>query len=450
MRGVVMKIKLPEQVRFVLSKLSACGYEANIVGGCVRDSILGLAPKDWDITTSALPQETEQALAGCKLIETGLKHGTVTALINGIPLEITTYRIDGDYSDNRHPDSVTFTRSLKEDLARRDFTVNALAYHEKDGIIDYFGGLKDLQNKLIRCVGEPDKRFDEDGLRILRALRFSSVLGFDIDFSTSQSIGKKKDLLRNIAAERLASELLKLICGKNAEQILRQYPTVFGEFLPEILPTVGFEQHNPYHVYDVWEHTIHSVSAIEPTPVLRLAMLLHDIGKPDCYTQDEIGIGHFYGHPQKSSEIAATVLKRLRLDNDTIKQVTTLVKYHDLPLMSSTKWIKKQLNKLGEPTFRQLLLVHAADTKAHAPQALSNLQYLDKIEGILNEVIAQGQCFSLKDLDVNGSDLMEIGITEGTQIGAVLKQLLSAVMKETCPNGKEALLNLAEKLKNAK
>ncbi|HEX3037570.1 MAG TPA: HD domain-containing protein [Oscillospiraceae bacterium] len=441
-----MKIELPEQVRFVLSKLNAGGYEANIVGGCVRDSILGLTPKDWDITTSALPQETEQVLSDCKLIETGLKHGTVTALIDSMPLEITTYRIDGAYSDNRHPDSVTFTRSLKEDLARRDFTVNALAYHEKDGIIDYFGGQKDIENKQIRCVGEPDKRFDEDGLRILRALRFAAVLDFEIDSLTVQSIMEKKELLHNIAAERISSEFQKLICGKNAEQILRQYPTVFGEFLPEILPMVGFEQHNPYHIYDVWEHTIHSVSAIEPTPALRLAMLLHDIGKPDCYTQDDKGIGHFYGHPQRGSEIATAVLKRLRLDNATIKQITTLVKYHDMSLTSTAKWIKKCLNKLGEPTFRQLLLVQAADTKAHAPQAFDYLQDLDNMGSILNDVIEQGQCFSLKDLAVNGSDLIKIGITEGTQIGTVLKQLLAAVLKETCPNEKNALLKLAEHL----
>lgn len=443
-----MKIELPEQVRFVLSKLNTGGYEANIVGGCVRDSILGFVPKDWDITTSALPQETKQALEGCKLIETGLKHGTVTALIDGMPLEITTYRIDGSYSDNRHPDSVTFTRSLKEDLARRDFTVNALAYHEKEGIIDYIGGQKDIQNKTIRCVGEPDKRFDEDGLRILRALRFASVLSFDIDSATSESINVKKKLLDNIASERIASELLKLICGKNAEQILREYPGVFGQFLPEILPMIGFEQHNSYHIYDIWEHTIHSVSAIDPTPVLRLTMLLHDIGKPDCYTRDDKGIGHFYGHPQKGSEIAATVLKRLKLDNATIKQVSTLVNYHDLPLQATSKWVKNWLNKLGEQTFRQLLLVQAADTKAHAPKAFDYLQYLGTIENILNDVIGQGQCFSLKDLAVDGNDLIKIGITEGTQIGAVLKQLLAAVLKETCPNEKDALLKLAEHLTN--
>ena len=445
-----MKIELPEQVRFVISKLADCGYEANIVGGCVRDSILGLTPKDWDITTSALPQETERALAGCKLIETGLKHGTVTALINDLPLEITTYRVDGKYSDNRHPDSVTYTHSLKEDLARRDFTINALAYHEKHGVIDCFGGQQDIIKKRIRCVGEPDKRFKEDGLRILRALRFASVLGFDIDPVTADSIYKKKELLQNIAAERLSSELLKLICGINSEKILRKYPEVIGEFIPEILSMINFEQHNPYHIYDVWEHTIHSVSAIEAKPILRLAMLLHDIGKPGCYTLDKKGIGHFYGHPQKGSEIAATILKRLRLDNSTIKQVLTLVKYHDLPLTATPKWIKNKLNQFGEPTFRQLLLVQSADTKAHAPQALDHLEYLAKIETILNNVIAQEQCYSLNDLEVNGNDLIQIGITEGIQIGAILQQLLSAVIKESCLNEKPALLELAIKLKNEK
>lgn len=442
-----IKIELPEQVRFVLRKFTESGFKANIVGGCVRDSILGISPKDWDITTSALPQETEQVLAGtCKLIETGLKHGTVTALINNMPLEITTYRIDGAYSDNRHPNSVTFTRSLEDDLSRRDFTVNALAYDESRGIIDYFGGLQDIEKKCIRCVGESDKRFEEDGLRILRALRFASVLDFSIDPFTSESIRQKKKLLRNIAAERISAEFVKLICGRNAEQILRDYAGVVGEFIPEILPLIGFDQHNAYHIYDVWEHTIHSLSAIEASPILRLTMLLHDIGKPDCYTRDEKGVGHFYGHPQRGAEIAKTVLKRLRFDNATISQVVSLVENHDLTLEVNVKWVRRWLNKLGENTFRQLLVVQAADTIAHAPHTFDHLDFLKEVETILNEIVSQGQCFSLKNLAVNGKDLLQIELAEGPEIGQLLEQLLNAVIEEKCPNEKSSLLCYARNL----
>jgi tRNA nucleotidyltransferase (CCA-adding enzyme) len=270
-----MKIKIPSQVDGVLKRLSENGREAYAVGGCVRDSLLGLTPNDWDVATSALPEETERIFADCRVIETGLKHGTVTILSGGMPIEVTTYRIDGAYSDGRHPDDVSFTRNLKDDLARRDFTVNALAYNPESGLADCFGGRQDLADGIIRCVGDADIRFREDGLRILRALRFSSVLGFSIESRTAESALRNRDLLDRIAGERIQAEFTKLLCGRGAAEVLRKFREIIAQFIPEIRPSFGFDQHNPHHSYDVWEHVLHSVNAVTPEPVLRLTMFLH-------------------------------------------------------------------------------------------------------------------------------------------------------------------------------
>jgi tRNA nucleotidyltransferase (CCA-adding enzyme) len=445
-----MKMILPPQVEAVIEKLNACGQEAYVVGGCVRDGILGTVPHDWDIATSALPDEVKLSLNGCKLIDTGVKHGTITVIVDKLPIEVTTYRLDGEYSDNRHPDHVLFTSSLKEDLARRDFTINALAYNHNDGIIDCFSGIEDIQCKTIRCVGEPDLRFQEDGLRILRALRFASVLGFTIEASTSKSILKNSELLENIAQERINTEFTKLLCGENAEAVLRDYRTVIGQFLPEINAMFDFPQHNQYHIYDVWEHTLKSLSSVEATPVLRMTMLLHDIGKPLCYTMDGQGVGHFYGHGEKSKEMARIILQRLRLDKDTADTIVTLVKYHDLSITAEEKAIKRHLNRLGEKNFRLLLKVKKADVMAQNPDFQSRLNGINEIEEVLDTIIVNNLCFSLKNMDINGDDLLSLGVPKGAEIGKLLSQLLDEVMDNKCPNQHCVLMNRARLIKDEK
>ena len=294
-------MKLPPQVNTAFALLDAAGYEAFLVGGAVRDYVRSCSPaKDWDITTNALPEQVEEAFAGYRLIETGLKHGTVTVVIDHEPLEITTYRIDGDYTDHRHPDSVSFTRNLKDDLERRDFTMNALAYNPKTGIVDLVGGQEDIENGLIRCVGDPDRRFQEDGLRMLRALRFASVFEMQIEEQTAAAIHRNKELLKGIAAERIQVEVTRLLCGKGVADVLRSFADVLAIPIPELSPMFGFDQHNPHHDKDIWNHTIVVVTSIRPEPILRWAALLHDIGKPSCFTIAEDGVGHFFGHAEKS------------------------------------------------------------------------------------------------------------------------------------------------------
>lgn len=443
-------MKLPVQAQTVINQLNASGHEAYIVGGCVRDSLLGMEPHDWDIATSALPEEIKRSLADFRLIETGIKHGTVTALVDGIPIEITTYRVDGEYSDNRHPDCVRFTGSLKDDLARRDFTINALAYNHKDGIIDCFNSKEDIQNKKIRCVGEPDLRFGEDGLRILRALRFASVLGFSIEEATSESILKNRGLLKNIAPERIRTEFVKLVCGKNAESVLRDYRAVVEQFLPEIEEMAGFPQNNPYHIYDVWEHTLKSTVSVEPSPVPRITMLLHDIGKPFCFTQDKKGIGHFHGHNIKSVEIARSVLQRLRFDNETAGKIETLVQYHDIVILPDEKLLLRHLNRFGEENLRLLFKVKEADIQAQNPQFINRLDSLKRAEEVLNTILTSNQCFTLKDMEITGDDLISLGFPKGKKIGITLAALLDEVMDEKCPNEHTALINRAKLMKDEK
>ena len=442
-----MTIRIPPQTAAVMEGLERSGFEAYAVGGCVRDRLLGLEPKDWDVTTSALPEQAEHALANFQIAETGLKHGTITVVSGGMPVEVTTYRIDGPYSDNRHPDGVTFTRSLEDDLARRDFTVNAMACGLSGEIVDRFGGREDLGRKLIRCVGNPDARFHEDGLRILRALRFSSVLGFSIEEKTGLAVLKNCSLLGGISAERSAKELSALLCGKNAAAVLRDYRGVIGVLIPELRAEFDFPQDNPYHCFDVWEHTVNAVERIEPDPLLRLVMLLHDIGKPSCRTTDQNGVGHFYGHGKKSAELSKKVLKRLKYDGKTIRTAAALIRWHDLPLNGNEKLILRRLNLLGEKNLRLLIKIRAADIQAQAPEHLSRLNSLAEASGTLEKVLAQGPCFSRKDLAVNGSDLLKAGIPPGREIGQTLDSLLEAVLDGRCPNAKEDLLRLAEKMK---
>ncbi len=438
---------LPPQVNTVLTMLGAAGYEAYVVGGAVRDSLMeGGMPKDWDIATSALPEQVEAVFQGYNLIETGLKHGTVTVVLDHIPLEITTYRIDGEYSDHRRPDAVQFTRSLSEDLKRRDFTMNALAYHPRTGIIDLVGGVDDLRKGLVRCVGEPDRRFQEDGLRILRALRFASVYGMGIEEKTAKAIHDNSELLSGIAVERVQVELTKLLCGQNVREILNAFSDVVAVPIPELSSMFGFDQRNPHHDKDVWGHTVAVVDSTPKASVLRWAALLHDIGKPLCFSIAEDGIGHFYGHAQKSAELAETILRRLRFDTASRERITLLIRYHDLPIAAEKKQVKRLMNKLGVDTVRQLIELHKADTYGQSPMCMSRIGEYQKVAQVLDEVLQEEACFSLKDLAVNGKDMIALGLC-GKQIGIILESCLAAVMDDQIPNERAALLSFAEQVK---
>ena len=436
-------IHIPDEVKTAISTLAANGFEAYIVGGCVRDSLLGDKPKDYDITTSAEPEEVEKIFSNYRVIETGIKHGTVTVLINKMPLEITTFRIDSDYSDNRHPTNVTFTKSLEEDTARRDFTMNALAYNDERGICDFYGGSEDIKNKIIRCVGDSNQRFNEDALRIMRAIRFSSVLGFKIEDNTKRAIFQNKELLKNISSERIANELVKLLCGENVRKVLLEYIDVLGVVIPELLPMKGFDQRNIHHIYDILEHTAVAVENIEPTPILRLTALFHDIGKPKCFFMKN-GEGHFYGHSEVGAKMTENILSRLKFDNNTKNTVTKLVKIHDVQIEETEAAVKRCMNKHTSEIFFMLLKMKRADTLAQSPICRDRLEYLDRLEKTAREIIAQNACFSLKDLTINGSDLIEMGFKPGREIGVILKNLLDEVIGGKLPNKKEELIKFTK------
>ena len=387
---------LPAQVHMALDRLKAAGWEAFVVGGAVRDALRGCAAGDWDITTNAEPEQVEQVFSGERLIETGLRHGTVTVLLDGLPLEITTYRVDGGYSDHRRPDSVTFTRSLRADLLRRDFTINALAYHPRAGLVDICGGAEDLAHGIVRCVGEPERRFREDGLRILRALRFASVLGFTIEPETAAAIHRCAELLRYLAAERVLSELTKLLCGQNAGAVLREFSDVLAVPIPELRPMFGFAQHNPHHDRDVWQHTVAVVEHIPPEPVLRWAALLHDVGKPPCFSLADDGVGHFYGHAAKSTELADAILTRLRMDTAGRTRITQLIRYHDLPIAPEPKPIRRLMHKLGVEPVRQLFALHIADTCGQSAICAGRVQTYQEAGRVLDKLLAADACFSLR------------------------------------------------------
>ena len=432
-----------------LELLQGAGHEAWIVGGCVRDFLLGLPPKDYDITTSALPEETKAVFQGCHVIETGIRHGTVTVILEGEPLEITTYRVDGGYSDSRHPDGVTFTRSLREDAARRDFTMNAISYAPGKGLRDFFGGWEDIQNAQIRAVGDPETRFQEDALRILRGIRFASVLGFSLETATEKAARKEAGRLSSISAERIAGELGKLLEGKDAGRVLQAYPDILGQVIPELLPMAGFDQRNVHHCYDLLTHTAVAVDHVPPVLHLRLAMLLHDIGKPNCFSMGEDGQGHFYGHARESTALAGEVLRRLRFPKAVWEKVETLIRYHDSVIEEDPRLVRRWLNKLGEEAFFDLLLIQRGDTAALAPAYCTRNQHFDRLEALANEILAEAPCLQLRDLAVNGHDLMALGL-RGKEIGAAQRFLLNQVLEGGVSNEKAEILQylkvfLAEK-----
>lgn len=442
-----MTMDMPKNVDTAINLLQSAGFEAYAVGGCVRDSLLGKTPNDWDITTSAKPEDMKSVFADFHCIDTGIKHGTVTVVIDGEPLEITTFRLDGEYEDNRHPKSVTFTSNLGADLGRRDFTVNAMAYSKMTGTVDLFGGHNDLKNGIIRCVGDPDRRFNEDALRILRALRFASALDFEIEEKTAQSLLKNRALLGNISEERIAKELLKLVCGKGAKRILTDFAPVMFEILPELQPMYKNSHDNPHHCYDIYEHTLIAVESIDPEPTLRFAMLLHDCGKPAVKKFDENGVAHFYGHQRISAEISAQILARLKVSNKFRDEILFLVSNHDRwELYENTEKMPRYLSKFGLDGVLKLLKVMRADVLAQSPEYRYRLDQIADAEEIAKNLAAQKPCLSLSELQINGRTLMDIGIPQGRKLGAVLAQLLDEVIDGVTKNTQEALTTRAREI----
>lgn len=433
-------ISIPESAALVLNRLRQAGFPAYVVGGCVRDSLLGRTPGDWDITTAALPEQVHSALTGLPVLDTGLQHGTVTVLVEDTRLEVTTFRVDGAYSDHRRPDNVRFTPELREDLARRDFTVNAMAYAPEEGLQDPFGGQDDLQQGILRAVGDGTKRFQEDALRILRGLRFCAVLGFTMEESTAEAAHAQRDLLQYIAPERIQAELCRLLTADNATSVLRQYRDIFAVFLPELAPMFDFDQRNRHHIYDVWEHTLHAFASTPADLTLRLALLLHDSGKPPCFSQDEKGVGHFYGHAKASAELAKQALTRLRFEQSLTERVVRLIHHHDSDLLPTEKSLLRWLRRIGETEFRLLLQVKRADNRGQSPKFDRSGQY-DRVEQLLNEILTRESCFSRAQLNAKGGDIIASCGLSGPAVGQALDWLLEQVISGTLPNERAALLN---------
>lgn len=442
-----IKIELPEKVRYILQTISAAGYEAYVVGGCVRDSILGNVPKDWDITTSAKPQEIKKLFR--RTIDTGIQHGTVTVMLEKEGFEITTYRIDGKYEDGRHPKEVTFTPNLREDLTRRDFTINAMAYNDEEGLVDLFGGLSDIDQGVIRCVGDARQRFLEDALRIMRAVRFSAALGYAVDEQTKEAIRELAPTLSKISAERIQMELTKLLTSPHPDFLRAAYEMgITKVILPEFDKAMATKQNHPHHQYSVGEHILHSLLFVEPDKVLRLAMLFHDIGKPETMTVDDQGIHHFHGHAAVGEKMTKAILRRLRYDNETIDQVSRLVYFHDCTLGAKPdlRMVRRAMHRVGEDLFPALFSVSYADIMAQSLYKRDEkLDMLAQWKQGYEEVCRQKQCVSLKQLAVTGKDLIALGMQPGPGIGEMLQALLELVLDDPSCNTKEYLVEKAKK-----
>ena len=437
-----MRIQLPEKVNQIIHTLQQHGYEAYAVGGCVRDSILGRVPDDWDITTSATPLETKALFQ--RTFDTGIEHGTITVLLDKEAFEVTTYRVDGKYEDSRHPSEVTFTRSLKEDLLRRDFTINGMAYNDSEGLVDIFGGMEDLEKKTIRCVGNAMARFGEDALRILRAVRFVAQLGFEIEADTQRGITELAPTLANISAERIQVELIKMLTSPNPGMLKTAYELgITNVILPEFDAMMETAQENPHHKYTVGEHTLKAIEAIRADKVVRLAMLFHDIAKPIMKTMDENGVAHFKMHDSKGAEMTKQILRRLKFDNDTMNKVVRLVQYHDYRMTAEPKNVRRAMNKIGEDLFPYYLEVRMADTLAQSEYLQEEkIQNIRDVRTCYEEILEKQECVSLKTLAVTGSDLIANGMKPGKEIGEALNKLLEYVLEHPEANEKETLLKL--------
>ena len=440
---VIKMLEMSEGAKIALKLLEEAGYPSYLVGGAVRDAVMGMTPGDTDITTPATPEQVKSVFSSCHVIETGIRHGTVTVIICGEPIEITTFRTESTYTDNRHPDSVAFSDNLSDDLSRRDFTVNALCYSDKSGLIDMFDGLKDIESKTVRCIGKANERFTEDSLRILRALRFSSKLGFDIEEETEKAMYECKALMKNLSAERIYCELKKILCGKYAGKTLLNYYEIFVEVLPEIGGMKGLDQRNFHHIYDVLGHTARVVDAVRPEPYMRFAALFHDCAKADCMTVDENGVGHFYSHASKGAKKALEAFERLKADNFTKDTAVKLVKIHDSPIEADKRTIKRKLLKLKEPLLRDLIALQRADNLAQSPEFLTRQKHYDELECLTDAAVDESACFSRRHLAVNGNDLKELGYKD-REIGKALTILLNAVIDEKSENEKNSLLSFLE------
>lgn len=434
-----MKIELPRKVVLIIKNLQRYGYDAYAVGGCVRDSILNRKPEDWDITTSAKPEQVKRIFR--RTVDTGIEHGTVTVLIGKDGFEVTTYRVDGLYEDGRHPKEVTFTSRLEEDLKRRDFTINAMAYNDDERLVDAFGGMRDLNYHLIRCVGDPKERFSEDALRILRAVRFSAQLAFPIEPETAEAIKSLAPNLEKISAERIQAELVKLLVSDHPERIQDACELgITKVVLPEWDDMVGVKQNTPHHKYDVAAHTVHALQNVKNDKVLRLTMLFHDMGKPVMKTTDENGRDHFKGHAIASEQIAKTVMKRLKFDNDTIRKVTKLVAYHDYRMEPTGANVRRAMHEIGVELFPYYLAVRLADTKAQSSyERRGKLENIIQIRELYRNALRNKECVTLKDLAVTGTDLINLGIAPGKKLGTLLNELLDIVIEDPAWNQKEKL-----------
>lgn len=434
-----MKIELPRKVVLIIKNLQRHGYDAYAVGGCVRDSILNRKPEDWDITTSAKPEQVKRIFR--RTVDTGIEHGTVTVLIGKDRFEVTTYRVDGLYEDGRHPKEVTFTSRLEEDLKRRDFTINAMAYNDDERLVDAFGGMRDLNYHLIRCVGDPKERFSEDALRILRAVRFSAQLAFPIEPETAEAIKSLAPNLEKISAERIQAELVKLLVSDHPERIQDACELgITKVVLPEWDDMVGVKQNTPHHKYDVAAHTVHALQNVKNDKVLRLTMLFHDMGKPVMKTTDENGRDHFKGHAIASEQIAKTVMKRLKFDNDTIRKVTKLVAYHDYRMEPTGANVRRAMHEIGVELFPYYLAVRLADTKAQSSyERRGKLENIIQIRELYRNALRNKECVTLKDLAVTGTDLINLGIAPGKELGTLLNELLDMVIEDPAWNQKGKL-----------
>lgn len=437
-------MELPFQICEILERIERAGFSSYVVGGCVRDYLMGMTPHDFDITTSAAPNETKLIFADCRVIETGIKHGTVTVLYKGISTEITTFRVDGGYSDGRHPDSVAFSRNIEDDLSRRDFTMNGIAFNPKTGYVDPFGGKEDITAGVIRCIGEADKRFSEDALRVVRALRFSAVLGFSIEEKTAAAMIAHKNALCKISVERIFSELKRLLCGNEVMRVLMDFSEIFARIIPALAPLIGYEQGSKYHNSTLYEHTARAVQAAPPTIQMRLAMLFHDIGKPQCRSVDENGECHYYGHCEISAKMTNEILRMLKCDNALREHVVEIVRYHDIPVDTSRRYIRRQLSRHGE-VFEEIMQAHIADDSAKADFCLERIPKIREVIDAAREISSEDVCLSARTLAVSGNDLAEI-VEPSPLMGKIISRLLEEVVDEKIPNEKNALLDRAKEL----
>ena len=434
------RAKLSKKVTLAMEKLEDAGFEAYLVGGSLRDILMGREVHDFDITSSAKPEEVMEVFSDFKVIPTGLKHGTVTVLVEDEPLEITTFRSESGYSDGRHPDSVSFAKSVEDDLGRRDFTMNAMACRINGELFDLFGGQKDIADKLVRTVGSAKERFSEDGLRILRAIRFAAVLGFEVEAGTKDAIHQMGYMIEKVSEERIVSEFNKIMLSEKPSTYLREYKDIICIFIPELEACIGFDQKNHHHVYDVFEHTLRVVDNMPPKLSLRLAALFHDISKPICFEIGSDGEGHFYGHASKSSEMAENILRRLKYDNVTITDVCQLVKYHDHQIENSDKIIKRMLRRLGEKGFFDILDLKRADNLGQSEEFRYRQDILQELENSARRILDEKACFSIKDMAINGSDLIKLGMVQGPEIGEVLEMLLDRVISGEIKNDRQELI----------